>query len=335
MDELGAVVVTGASAGVGRAAAIAFAKKGYKVALIARGKAGLDAAVEEIESSGGVAFGVVCDVSNTDQLQQSADYIEEKLGPIQIWVNNAMVSVFSPFKEMDLKDFHHVTEVNYLGFVNGTMIALKKMLARNKGVIVQVGSALAYRGIPLQSAYCGSKHAIQGFSESLRCELLHEGANVYVTMVQMPALNTPQFDWVKSKLSHSAQPVPPIYQPEIAAKAIVWAGEHPNRHELQVGATTVATILGNKIMPGILDRYLAKTGFKSQQTHHNVESIQPNNLWHPLDNDKDYGTHGRFDNRSHSKSLQLWASLHRKSLVFAIASAMAIGVSQFGLSKVD
>lgn len=329
------VVVTGASAGVGRATAVAFAHKGYKVGLIARGEAGIDGVAKEIKSQGGIAFGVACDVSDPEKLESAANEIEQNLGPIEIWVNDAMVSVFSEFKEMDLKDFKHVTDVNYMGFVNGTMIALKKMLPRNKGAIVQVGSALAYRGIPLQSAYCGSKHAIQGFTESLRCELLHDKVNVHVTMVQMPALNTPQFDWVMSKLPNRAQPVPPIYQPEIAARVIVWAAEHPNRHELQVGITTVATILGNKIMPGLLDRYLAKTGFKSQQTNQPVGPDPSNNLWSPVDKDKDHGTHGRFDDRAHSKSFQVWLSTHRQPLAFGVATAIAGGLIQLGLSRIE
>jgi hypothetical protein len=225
-----------------------------------------------------------------------------------------MVSVFSPVKEMTPAEFRRVTEVTYLGYVYGTLAALKRMLPRDRGVIVQVGSALAYRGIPLQAAYCGAKHAIQGFMDALRCELLHDGSKVQVTMVQMPALNTPQFGWVKSRLPHTAQPVPPIYQPEVAAEAIVWAAHHPRR-ELFVGFSTVKAIIGNKLAPWLGDWYLSRKGYAAQQTDDPADPHRPHNLWQPVPGD--HGAHGAFDARAHDTSLQLWADTHRGWLALA------------------
>src|SRR5947207_4278946 len=248
------VVVTGASAGVGRATVRAFAQRGADVGLLARGVDGLEAARREVEAAGGRAIAIPTDVADADRVEAAADRIERELGPIDVWVNNAMVSVFSPVKELTPDEVHRVTEVTYLGVVYGTLAALKRMLPRDRGSIVQVGSALAYRGIPLQAAYCGAKHAIQGFTESLRSELLHDKSNVRVTMVQLPAINTPQFSWVKSRLPREPQPVPPIYAPEIAADAIVWAARH-RRREMSVGAPTVAAIWGNKVASGLADRY--------------------------------------------------------------------------------
>src|SRR5438876_8742284 len=258
------VVVTGASAGVGRAAVRAFARLGADIGLLARGTDGLESARREVEAAGGRALVLPTDVADCDQVESAAERTERELGPIDVWVNNAMVSVFSPVKELQADEVKRVTEVTYLGVVYGTLAALRRMLPRNHGAIVQVGSALAYRGIPLQAAYCGAKHAIQGFTESLRCELLHDNSRVHVVMVQLPAMNTPQFDWVKSRLPREPQPVPPIYQPEIAADAIVWAATH-RRRELSVGGTTVAAIWSNKVASGLLDRYIAKTGYDSQQ----------------------------------------------------------------------
>src|SRR5437867_8154503 len=259
------VVITGASAGVGRATVRAFARQGADIGLLARGVDGLEAARREVEAAGGRAIAIPTDVADADRVEAAADRIERELGPIDIWVNNAMASVFSPVKETTAEEFKRVTEVTYLGVVYGTLAALKRMLPRDRGCIVQVGSALAYRGIPLQSAYCGAKHAIQGFTESLRCELLHDGRRVRVTMVQLPAINTPQFDWSRSLMARRARPVAPIYQPEVAADAIVWASTHPRR-EIFVGGSTVATVLSNRVVPGMLDRYLGWTGYESQQT---------------------------------------------------------------------
>src|SRR5437763_1331126 len=295
------VVITGASAGVGRATVQAFARRGARLGLIARGPDGLEAARKEVEQLGGNALVFALDVANAEKVEEAAARVEENFGPIDIWVNNAMVSVFSPVKEMTAEEFHRVTEVTYLGVVYGTLAALRRMLPRDYGSIVQVGSALAYRGIPLQAAYCGAKHAIQGFTESLRCELLHDGSGVHVAMVQLPAMNTPQFDWVRSRLPRRPQPVPPIYAPEIAAEAIVWAAS-AGRREISVGAPTVAAIWGNKIASGLLDRYLALTGYDSQQTDEPADPERPNNLWKPLPGD--HGAHGRFGDRTIAESPQ-------------------------------
>ena len=329
------VVVTGASGGIGRATAVAFAERGCKVALLARGAEGLEGVSKDVEAAGGHPFPLEVDVADSSAVEGAADTIERELGPVNTWVNDAFTSVFSPFWEITPEEFKRVTEVSYLGFVYGTMAALKRMRPRNRGTIVQVGSALAYRGIPLQSAYCGAKHAIQGFHESLRCELLHEGSGVKVTMVQMPAVNTPQFDWVLSRLPGHAQPVPPIYQPEVAARAVLFAADHPGRREYWVGGSTAATLAANAIFPGLLDRYLAKTGFKSQQTDDPPKDPDaPANLWEPADDvgGRDYGAHGSFDPKSKSRSLQLWASQHHGLLAGAATAAgmLAAGVSAVG-----
>ena len=313
MDRQG-VVNTGASAGVGRATARAFGERRARVGLLARGRDGLEAAKQEIEIAGGKAFVFPLDVANSEQVEAAAQAVEENLGPIDVWINNAMTSVFSPVKEMTAEEFKRVTEVTYLGFVYVTLSALRRMLPRDRGVIVQVGSALAYRGIPLQAAYCGAKHAIQGFMDSLRCELLHDHSHVRVTMVQMPALNTPQFSWVKSRLPNKPQPVPPIYQPEVAAEAILWAADH-DRPELYVGWPTVDAIVGNKIVPRLADEYLARTGYQSQQTNEPDDKNRRNNLWEPLPGD--HGAHGEFGDRAHGYSFQLWLATHRGWLASA------------------
>jgi NAD(P)-dependent dehydrogenase (short-subunit alcohol dehydrogenase family) len=290
----------------------AFARRGACIGLLARGREGLDAACEEIESLGGKALAVVVDVAEADQVEAAAASVEEEFGPIDVWVNNAMVSVFSPVCEMTPADIQRVTDVTYLGYVFGTLAALKRMTPRDRGVIVQVGSALAYRGIPLQSAYCGAKHAVQGFTESVRCELLHDRSNVKITMVQLPALNTPQFSWVKSRLPRKPQPVPPIYQPEVAADAIVWAAHH-YRRQWYVGGSTVLAILADKIAPGLADRYLAHQGYEAQQYNGQAEPQRPNNLYEALPGD--HGAHGDFDHRSSARSVQLWLSQHRACLL--------------------
>jgi len=315
------VVITGASAGVGRAAAHKFAREGARIGLIARGRAGLESAKCEVEERGGEALVLPADVADAAALEAAAGEIEQKFGPIDVWVNDAMASVFSPIKEMTADEFKRVTEVTYLGFVYGTLSALRRMLPRDRGVIIQVGSALAYRGIPLQAAYCAAKHAIQGFCDSLRCELIHDKSNVRVTMIQMPALNTPQFGWVKSRLPHKAQPVPPIYQPEVAARAIVFASLHPRR-EIYVGLPTVKAIVGNKIVPGALDHYLARNCYDAEQTSEPEDPLRPNNLWEPVDASEDHGTHGRFGARASDWSSQLWTDLHRGLLALG---ALAIG----------
>jgi NAD(P)-dependent dehydrogenase (short-subunit alcohol dehydrogenase family) len=314
------VAVTGASGGIGRASAIAFGRRGAGVALVARGREGLEAAAAEVEKAGGRALVVPADVADPDQVQQAVARIEDELGPIDVWVNVAFTSVFSRFDQIQPEEFKRVTEVSYLGYVYATMAVLPGMRSRGHGTIVQVGSALAYRGIPLQSAYCGAKHAIQGFHESLRCELLHEKSPVQVTMVQMPAVNTPQFSWVLSRLPRRPQPVAPIYQPELAAKAVLYAADHPGRREYWVGGSTVGTLAANAVAPGLLDRYLARTGFSSQQTQEPQPPDAPANLWEPADRGRDFGTHGRFDGKSTSRSPQLWASQHHGLLGAAVAA---------------
>jgi short-subunit dehydrogenase len=316
------VVITGASAGVGRATAVAFARRGARVGLLARGREGLACAKTEVESAGGEALVVPTDVSDAQAVEEAARRVEEEFGPVDVWVNNAMTSVFSPVKEMAPEEFRRVTEVTYLGTVYGTMAALRRMLPRGRGHIVQVGSALAYRAIPLQSAYCGSKHAIQGFTESLRSELIHDKSAVRLTMVQMPALNTPQFGWVKSRLPREAQPVPPIFQPEVAAEAIYYAAHH-DREELWVGWPSMKAILGNKLVPRLLDRYLARTGFDSQQTDEPVSPDRKDNLFDPVDDSEDRGAHGGFDKRSRPRSYQWLASANRGALVGAGLAALA------------
>jgi NAD(P)-dependent dehydrogenase (short-subunit alcohol dehydrogenase family) len=268
------------------------------------------------------------DTADAAALDLVADEIEDRLGEIDVWVNVAFTSVFARFVDIEPDEFERVTRVTYLGFVNGTRSALKRMLPRDRGTIVQVGSTLAYRGIPLQSAYCGAKHATQGFHEALRTELLHEGSAVRVTMVQMPAVNTPQFSWVLSRLPNQAQPVPPIYQPEVAARAVVYAADHPRRREYWVGGSTAATLLVNAVVPGLLDRYLARTGFAAQQTESPKPADQPTNLWEPADGEggRDFGAHGLFDDRSHGHSPQVWASQHHGALA-AVGIAMLAGAA--------
>ena len=320
------VVITGASAGVGRATAQAFGRLGARVGLLARGRDGLEGAKRDVEKAGGRALVLPTDVARADQVEAAAAAVEDAFGPIDVWVNNAMVSVFSPVKQMEPDEYRRVTEVTYLGTVYGTLAALRRMLPRDRGKVVQVGSALAYRGIPLQSAYCAAKHAIQGFCDSLRCELIHDRSRVSLTMVQMPALNTPQFGWVKSRLPRKAQPVPPIFQPEVAAEAIVWAA-HSDRREIEVGWPTVEAVAGNKLAPGWLDHYLARNGYDSQMTEEPADPNRPNNLWDPVPGD--HGAHGAFDNRARSFSSQLW--LDRNRGWFALAgvglacAALAVG----------
>jgi short-subunit dehydrogenase len=315
------VVVTGASAGVGRAIVRAFAKRGAHIGLLARGRAGLEGARKDVEEAGGKALVIPTDVADAQQVEAAAEQVEQAFGPIDIWINVAMASVFSPFKEMNAVDFKRVTEVTYLGQVYGTMAALRRMLPRDRGRIILVGSALAYRGIPLQSAYCGAKHAIQGFSDSLHCELIHDKSNVKLSMVQLPAVNTPQFSWVKSRLPNKAQPVPPIYQPEVIADAVTYIADH-YRRELFIGLSTVIAIEGNKIAPWFGDWYLGRTGYKSQQTDQPEDPHRPNNLWHPVDEDHDHGAHGAFDKRARDTSRQLWADTHR-----GILALVGVGIA--------
>jgi NAD(P)-dependent dehydrogenase (short-subunit alcohol dehydrogenase family) len=305
------VVITGASAGVGRATARAFGARGACVGLLARGRDGLEGARRDVEALGGRALAVPTDVADPAQVEAAARAVEEAFGPIDVWVNNAMASVFSPVKQMTPEEYRRVTEVTYLGQVHGTLAALRRMLPRDRGTIVLVGSALAYRGIPLRSAYCAAKHAVEGFFDSLRCELIHDGSRVRLTMVQMPALNTPQFGWVRSRLPREAQPVPPIFQPEVAAAAIVWADDH-DRRTLMVGFPTVKAVVGNKLAPGLLDHYLARTGYDAQQTDEPADPDRPDNLWSPVP-----GAHGAFDARARDRCPQLWLNTHRGWLALA------------------
>ena len=322
------VVITGASAGVGRATVRAFARRGAHIGLLARGRDGLEGARHDVERLGGRAIVLPTDVADAAQVEAAAVQVEEEFGPIDIWINNAMVSVFSPVKEMRPEEYRRVTEVTYLSVVYGTLAALKRMLPRDRGVIVQVGSALAYRGIPLQSAYCAAKHAVQGFVDSLRSELIHDRSNVRVTMVQLPAMNTPQFSWVKSRLPRKPQPVPPIYQPEVGAEAILFAA-HNDRREMYVGYPTVEAIIGDKIAPGFADWYLARNGYDAQQTGEPVEPDRRDNLWEPVPGD--HGAHGTFDERASASCPQLWASMNRNWL--AIAGAGVAGLALGALFK--
>jgi NAD(P)-dependent dehydrogenase (short-subunit alcohol dehydrogenase family) len=321
------VVITGASAGVGRAVAREYGLRGARVALLARGEDGLAGAARDVVDRGGTALPIEVDVADRDAVAEAARRVEAELGPVEVWVNNAFSGVFAPFTEVGLDEFERTTQVTYLGYVYGTRAALDVMLPRDHGTVVQVGSALAYRGIPLQSAYCGAKHAIQGFTESLRCELLHDRSRVRVTMVQLPAVNTPQFGWVRSKLGRQAQPVPPIYQPEVAARAIVYAADHPRRREYWVGASTALTLMANAVAPGLLDRYLARTGYEGQQTDAPHDLAAPGNLWRAADGPggPDFGAHGQFDDRAHGHSSQVWASQHHGLLLGAAAGAVAAG----------
>jgi short-subunit dehydrogenase len=317
------VVITGASAGVGRAAAREFARHGARIGLLARGTDGLKAARREVEDLGSEALVIPTDVANADQVESAAARIEAEFGQIDVWINNAMTSVFSPVKQMSAAEFRRVTEVTYLGYVYGTLAALKRMLPRDRGVIVQVGSALAYRGIPLQAAYCAAKHAVQGFCDSLWCELLHDNSKVKVTMLQMPALNTPQFGWVKSRLPRKAQPVPPIFQPEVAAEAIYFAAHNPRR-EFYIGLPTVKAIVADKIAPALVDHYLARTGFDSQQYDGAEDPNRPDNLWQPVPGD--HGAHGTFGARAQSWSPQLWLGEHRALVALLMATLVTCGL---------
>ncbi|KAA5541812.1 SDR family oxidoreductase [Roseiconus nitratireducens] len=322
------VVITGASAGIGRAAVRRFVRGGYDVGLIARGESGLSAAADEVRRGGGTALTLPCDVSDASALDSAAEQVEMELGPIDVWVNNAMSSVFSPVDQMKPEEYKRVTEVTYLGYVYGTLSALKRMKPRDRGAIVQVGSALAYRSIPLQSAYCAAKHAIVGFTDSLRCELIHDKSNVHLTAVHMPAVNTPQFDWVKSRLPNRAQPVPPIFQPEVAAEAIFFAAHH-RRRELWVARSAVLSILAQKLVPGLADHYLAANGYKAQQTDQPKDVDRPHNLWSPVDSNGggDFGAHGAFDDQASDRSPMLAVSESRKTLqrIASIGLGLAVG----------
>jgi NAD(P)-dependent dehydrogenase (short-subunit alcohol dehydrogenase family) len=318
------VVITGASAGVGRATAQRFAKDGASIALVARGEAGLEGARRDVEELGGRAIVCPADVADPWAVDAAAARAEAELGPIDVWINCAMVTVFGEFKDLTMDEFRRVTEVTYLGYVHGTHAALQRMLPRDAGTIVQVGSALAYRAIPLQSAYCGAKHAIRGFTDAVRTELMHDQSKVWITEVHMPALNTPQFEWCKNKMEHKSQPVPPIYQPEVAADAVHFAAHH-RRRELWVGGSTAIVITGNKVAPGVGDRYLARTGFDSQQYDGPPSAAARYNLWQPVDDVEDKGAHGAFDARATSRSWELMAAKHKGVVAAALMGAAVLG----------
>ena len=314
------VVVTGASAGVGRATAHAFAKRGASVGLIARGEDGLEDAKREVERLGGRALVLPTDVADATQVEAAAQRVEDELGPIDVWVNDAMATIFARFVDVEPDEYKRATEVTYLGTVYGTMAALRRMVPRDRGVVVQVGSALAYRAIPLQSAYCGSKFAIRGFTDSIRTELMHDGSNVWITMVQLPAVNTPQFDWCRTRLPDHPQPVPPIFEPEVPAEAVYWAAHH-RRRELVVGGSALKAIVGNKLSPRFADWYLARTGFDSQQVQGMPVHDRKDNLFEPVDSEA--ATHGMFDDKARSRSYQLWLTTHRPLLGGVLAAVAA------------
>ncbi|GEJ57933.1 SDR family oxidoreductase [Anaeromyxobacter diazotrophicus] len=318
------VVVTGASAGVGRAVARAFGQRGAKVGLIARTREALEDAAREIERAGGEAMVLPLDVADAAAVEQAADEVVARWGRIDVWVNDAMVSVFAPVKQMKAEEYRRVTEVDYLGFVHGTQAALKHMLPRDRGQVIQIGSALVYRSIPLQSAYCASKAAIRGFTDSLRCELYHDGSHVRLSMVQLPAVNTPQFDVVRSRLPNHPQPVPPIFQPEVIARAVLHVADHPVR-ELWVGWPAVKAILGQKLFPGLLDRYLGRMGYAAQQTDQPVSPERRDDVDRPLPGDR--GAHGDFDARARGWSAELWLRMHRGWIagIAAAAAATVVG----------
>ncbi|MEU9396717.1 SDR family oxidoreductase [Streptomyces sp. NPDC048324] len=327
------VVITGASAGIGRATARLYSRRGANIVLVARGHAGLRAAADEVEALGGRPLMQVADTAEAQQVEAAADAAQAAFGPIDVWINCAFTSVFAPFDEIEADEYQRVTDVTYHGFVHGTRAALKRMLPRDQGTIVQVGSALGERSVPLQSAYCGAKHAINGFTSAVRTELLHRHSNVHITIVQMPAVNTPQFSWVHSRLPRHPRPVPPIYQPEIAARGVLHAADHPHRKQYFIGVSTVATIWANRLAPALLDRYLARTGFDSQQS--DGRPTGESNLFEPVDRapGSDYGAHGIFDDSSHARSWQAVIARHRVLSMAGAGLTLAAGAAAAALSK--
>ncbi len=318
------VVITGASAGHGRAVARAFARRGADIGLLARGRDGLEAARREIESLGGRAIAVPVDVADPQQLEAAADLVEREFGPITVWVNNAMASVFAPVMRTRPEEIKRATEVTYLGAVYGTMTALRRMVPRDRGTIIEVGSVQAYRGMPLQAAYCAAKQALRSFTESVRTELLHDKSHVRVAMVRMPAMNTPQFVWTRNRMSHKVRPAPPLYQPEVGAEAVVWAADH-DRREIEVGVSTVLARLVNKLLPAAVDRYLARTGYRMQQTEEFVDPDQPDNLWKPVEGD--HGVYGPFNEKAATRSPGMWTTRHRGIMLAAVGMGALAALS--------
>ena len=322
------VVVTGASAGVGRAVVGEFARRGAHIGLLARGRERLEDTRHEVERYGGRALALPADVADPEQVERAAAQVQREFGPIDVWVNDAMTTVFAPFSEITPEEFKRATEVTYLGCVYGSMSALKRMKPRNSGSIVQVGSALAYRSIPLQAPYCGAKHAIVGFTDSLRSELIHDQSRVRITVVHLPGMNTPQFSWCRTRLPRHPMPVPPIFQPEVAARAIYWAAHH-DRREVYVGWPTVKAIYGQELAPRAADQYLAEHAYDAQQTSQPVSPDRPDNLFEPVQGE--YAAHGIFSGQARNNSVQAWMDLHRKSV--AIAAAGIAGVAALLASR--
>ncbi len=323
------VVVTGGTAGVGRATVRAFAQRGYDVAVLARGRAGLEGAVRDGQAAGGRALGISTDVSDHEAVQAAADRIERELGEIDVWVNNAFVGALAFFWDTSPEEYRKLTDITYMGQVNGTRAALERMRPRNRGVIVNVCSAMSYRSIPLQSAYCGAKHAIKGFTESIITELRHEKSQVRICMIQLPGLNTPQFNWNLNKMPGHPMPVAPVFQPELPAKGIVFLAEHPRRN-MWIGVSTAYTILGERLAPKLADVYLARTGVSGQQTDRDAPRLAPN-LDHPSDDQADQGAHGPFDDKAHARDPVSWLSMHRRSVLAGLgAAALAGAVSRAG-----
>jgi len=316
------VVVTGAGAGVGRATVAEFARHGYDVALLSRDKGRIDRAAADLNASYGVrVLGIPTDVADAEAVESAASMVERELGPIDFWVNVAMATVFAPVSKLTAQEFERGTKVTYLGQVHGTMAALSRMRTRNRGTIVNVGSALGYRSVPLQSIYCGAKFAVRGFTDALRSEIIHDGLDVHLTMVDLPAINTPQFDWALNKMGKRAQPVAPIYEPEVAARAIFFAATH-RRREVWVGFPTVRAILANRVAPGLIDRYLARAGYKGQLTDEPLAPDAPANLFEPVPGD--YGAHGRFDSRSRTGSWEMFTNRHRNAF-WALTGVAILG----------
>jgi short-subunit dehydrogenase len=315
------VVITGATAGIGRATARLFAERGASIALLARDEKRLGATQREVEKLGGKALAIPTDVSDAAQVEAAAERTERELGSIDIWVNNAMATVFAPFKDISAEDYKRVTDVTYHGYVWGTMAALKRMRQRNHGTIVQVGSAMAYRSIPLQAPYCGAKHAIKGFTESVRTELLHENSNVHITIVEMPAVNTPQFEWCATSLTQHPKPMGKVFQPEVAARAVVWAA-HARRKEVLVGMPSRMAVLGEKLAPGLADRILARTAVSGQKDKRSIPDDRPANLWQPVAGA--FAAHGSFGEGARTQSATLWMTMNRNWLLAGGMAALAL-----------